>query len=58
MSGVVEKVTDEHCQVYEKNIRLAASMLEKENMMGLIEPINPYSVPFYFMNSYDRGKQE
>ncbi|GLH10953.1 Putative hydroxypyruvate isomerase [Gryllus bimaculatus] len=55
MSGRVEDVTRENADTYEKNIRYATSLLEKENIVGLIEPINPYSVPKYYMNSYEKG---
>lgn len=55
MSGRVEDVTKEHNDVYESNMRLAATLLEKEDITGLIEPINPYSVPGYFMNNFEKG---
>ncbi|XP_067003135.1 putative hydroxypyruvate isomerase [Anabrus simplex] len=55
MSGRVENITRECDQAYENNMRYAADLLSKENIVGLIEPINPYSVPKYFMNSYDKG---
>lgn len=38
---------------YEANLMHAAKILEAENMIGLIEPINNYSVPYYFLNDYD-----
>ncbi|KDR18001.1 putative hydroxypyruvate isomerase isoform X2 [Zootermopsis nevadensis] len=55
MSGAVEKVDEENVKTYEKNIKHAASLFEKENILGLIEPINPYSVPNYYMNSFHKG---
>lgn len=58
MSGTVnENVSSEHDETYKTNLRVAAEMFEKEGIMGLIEPINPYSVKNYYMNSYDKGKQ-
>ena len=30
-------------------------MLEKAGIVGLIEPINPYWVPNYFLNDFDLG---
>lgn len=55
MSGKVENVTDENIQTYEKNIKYAASLLASHNIVGLIEPINNQTVPYYFMNSYEKG---
>lgn len=55
MSGAVEKVEDSHVNAYYKNIKHAADVFEKENIIGLIEPINPYSVPNYYMNSFEKG---
>ncbi|CAG9855206.1 unnamed protein product [Phyllotreta striolata] len=40
---------------YENNLRYAVKLLEKENILGLIEPINSYSVPNYYMNSYEKA---
>ncbi|KAJ9579304.1 hypothetical protein L9F63_024593 [Diploptera punctata] len=55
MSGVVKEPGEAHASVYYKNIKYAASLFEKENIIGLVEPINPYSVPNYFMNSFEKG---
>lgn len=55
MSGAVEKVNEENVKTYEKNIKHAASLFEKENIIGLIEPINPFSVPKYYMNDFQKG---
>jgi hydroxypyruvate isomerase len=55
MSGTVEKVDEENVRTYENNIKCATSLFEKENIVGLIEPINPYSVPKYYMNSFHKG---
>ena len=37
------------------NLRLAAPILEESGITGLIEPINNYSVPGYFLNSFETG---
>ncbi|XP_045475202.1 putative hydroxypyruvate isomerase [Harmonia axyridis] len=50
--GPVSKVNDE---VYVKNLKYAVGLLEKENILGVIEPINSYSVPNYYMNSYNKA---
>lgn len=55
MSGAVETVNEANVETYEKNIKHAASVFEKENIIGLIEPINPYSVPKYYMNNFHKG---
>ncbi|XP_060515991.1 putative hydroxypyruvate isomerase isoform X2 [Cylas formicarius] len=56
MSGRVnDEVTSIHDQTYVENLRYAAKVLEKENLIGLIEPINKYSVPGYYMNSYEKA---
>lgn len=54
MSGKAN-VSVENNEAYEKNLRWAVNLLEKENIVGLIEPINKYSVPGYYMNCYDRA---
>jgi len=52
MAGKTEHVTTANDEVYEANLRYAVNILEKEKIMGLIEPINNYSVPQYYLNSY------
>lgn len=54
-SGIVENPKDVHVQTYLKNIKQAASILEKEGLLGVIEPINNITVPNYFMNSFENG---
>ena len=39
-----------------KNLAVAIPLLEEAKVVGLIEPINPYSVPEYFLNSFELGK--
>lgn len=55
MAGKVEQITAAHDQAYESNLRHAAKVLEEANIIGLIEPINNYSVPHYYLNSYQKG---
>ncbi len=38
-----------------KNLTYAASQLEKHGLTGLIEPINNYSIPSYYLNSFSKG---
>lgn len=57
MSGKLDgESTEDNDEAYENNLRYAVGILEKENIMGLIEPINIYANPSYYMNSYDKGK--
>ncbi|XP_061399307.1 putative hydroxypyruvate isomerase [Musca vetustissima] len=54
MSGLVGNHSrEEHLHTYIANLKYAANLLAQENMVGVIEPINKYSVPSYFMNCYD-----
>nr|XP_023020926.1 putative hydroxypyruvate isomerase [Leptinotarsa decemlineata] len=56
MSGVVEgPVTSSHDTTYVNNLRYAVQLLQKENILGIIEPINSYSVPNYYMNCYKKA---
>ncbi|XP_015114299.1 putative hydroxypyruvate isomerase isoform X1 [Diachasma alloeum] len=55
MAGIVENVSPINDTVYESNLRYAVDKFEKEGIVGLIEPINGYSVPNYYMNCYDKG---
>ncbi|XP_050293759.1 putative hydroxypyruvate isomerase [Anthonomus grandis grandis] len=56
MSGRVEGPCSEaNDAAYINNLKYAAKILEKENIIGLIEPINKYSVPNYYMNSYEKA---
>lgn len=38
-----------------RNLKFAAEHLESTGIVGVIEPINNYSVPGYYLNSYDKG---
>lgn len=53
MSGKLEHApTKEHHETFLSNLKYAAGILEQENIIGVIEPINHYSVPGYFLNDY------
>lgn len=39
-------------EVYLSNLKYAAKLLEAESIVGVIEPINKYAVPGYFLNSF------
>lgn len=57
MSGKLSSAAnEENDSVYKSNIQYAAKVLEAENLLCVIEPINKYSVPNYYLNSYDKGK--
>lgn len=51
------KLTDnprsEHLKTYISNLKYAGRMLEENNIIGLIEPINNYSLPNYFLSNYE-----
>ena len=55
MSGTVAKETPQHSEVYLENLKAAAEILEQNDIIGVIEPINNYSVPKYFLNNYTKG---
>ncbi|XP_014273617.1 putative hydroxypyruvate isomerase [Halyomorpha halys] len=53
MSGLVPNKTPLHNLTYENNLRSVVSTLEKEGIIGVIEPINSITVPNYFLNDYE-----
>lgn len=56
MAGKLQgPATQANHETYETNLQYAVKILEKEGIVGLIEPINPYSIPNYYLNSYQRG---
>uniref|UniRef100_A0A0C9QZ82 Gip_1 protein n=2 Tax=Fopius arisanus TaxID=64838 RepID=A0A0C9QZ82_9HYME len=55
MSGIVQNPSPINDTVYEANLRYAVDKFKAEGIIGLIEPINGYSVPNYYMNCYDKG---
>lgn len=53
MSGKLEQApTQDHRDTFVSNLKYAAAHLERENIVGVIEPINHYSVPGYFLNDF------
>lgn len=55
MAGIVDRPTSANRETYEKNLKYAARIFETENITGLIEPINKYSAPGYYLNSYEQA---
>lgn len=55
MSGVTSSPAQINMDTYINNLKSAVKILESKNMIGLIEPINNYSVPDYYMNCYDKA---
>ena len=53
MSGKVTENVKASAQVLKDNLKKAVPLLEKAGIVGLIEPINPYWVPNYFLNDFD-----
>lgn len=45
----------EHDETYLKNLKFAATILEKANILGVIEPINKYAVPGYYLACYEKA---
>lgn len=53
MSGKLEHApSKEYHETFISNLKYAAGHLEREGVIGVIEPINPCSVPLYFLNNY------
>ncbi|XKL63563.1 hypothetical protein PGB90_005927 [Kerria lacca] len=55
MAGRVGSPTNINDEVYLSNLQYAADIFEKEGITGLIEPINPLSVPNYYLNSFEKA---
>ncbi|XP_036321805.1 putative hydroxypyruvate isomerase [Rhagoletis pomonella] len=53
MAGLRLGSATDHLNVYKNNLKYASEVLEKEGIVGLIEPINRIALPTYFMNSYE-----
>lgn len=45
----------EHDSTYVQNLKTAASLLEQNNILGVIEPINKYALPGYYLACYEKG---
>ena len=41
--------------VLKENLSKAIPLLKEAEVVGLIEPINPYTMPNYFLNNYELG---
>ncbi|XP_053679985.1 putative hydroxypyruvate isomerase isoform X1 [Anopheles nili] len=58
MAGKLEgPSTATHDHTYLENLRVAAPILERNNIVGVIEPINKYAVPGYYLSCYDKAVQ-
>jgi len=55
MSGIVKNPDSRNDDTFEQNLRIACEIFKKENITGLIEPINSYSVPFYYLHDYEKA---
>lgn len=56
MAGLTEGDSKEHLLTYKNNLKYSAEILKMEDMVGLIEPINKFALPSYFMNSFETGE--
>lgn len=58
MAGTVsnKNAENEHLKTYIANLKKASDVLSSNNLTGVIEPINGYVIPGYFLNSYIKGK--
>ncbi|XP_065565995.1 putative hydroxypyruvate isomerase [Artemia franciscana] len=52
VAGISDSVMEE---TYVRNLIYAANMLEPEDMIGLIEPINKYTGPNYFLDDFNKA---
>jgi len=57
MSGKVTEDVKGSLEVLKSNLIKAIPLLEAANVIGLIEPINPYWVPGYFLNDFDLAEK-
>ena len=57
MSGKVGDTDKGSVDVLRKNLLSALPLLAENDIVGLIEPINKYSVPGYFLSDFDTGKR-
>ena len=56
MSGVQDSCKG-NPDVLRHNLAKAIPLLKAEDIIGLIEPINPYSLPNYYLNNFELGKK-
>ncbi|ALC47918.1 Gip [Drosophila busckii] len=58
MAGVTDTKTElENLHIYTSNLRKASDLLRTYDIMGVIEPINKYAIPTYFMNSFEKASK-
>ncbi|XP_055532884.1 putative hydroxypyruvate isomerase isoform X2 [Wyeomyia smithii] len=56
MAGkILGEPTAENDAAYLSNLKSAANVLEKANILGVIEPINKYAVPGYYLACYEKA---
>ncbi|XP_064540731.1 putative hydroxypyruvate isomerase [Drosophila montana] len=56
MAGTVNNnLENDHFKTYVSNLKKASEDLQLNNIVGLIEPINKYAIPLYFMESYTKA---
>lgn len=56
MAGIPAKGESDSHKVFLENVAFAAEKLSQASIMCLIEPINHYTVPGYFLSSYEQAK--
>ncbi|KAH8295921.1 hypothetical protein KR018_000699 [Drosophila ironensis] len=56
-AGLLASGQDEgaYRRTYTANLKAAAESLRQSQLVGVIEPINKYAVPGYYMNSYEKA---
>ena len=42
-------------KTYSENVHFAAEKLKEHDLICLIEPINKYTIPGYYLNNYDEA---
>ncbi|CAJ0941837.1 unnamed protein product, partial [Mesorhabditis belari] len=55
MAGLGDSKCPHAHDIYRENIRYACQRFEQDGLTCLIEPINSYTIPGYFLNSYDQA---
>ncbi|KHJ88917.1 putative hydroxypyruvate isomerase [Oesophagostomum dentatum] len=56
MAGIPSKNDGDVSRLFQENVAFAAKKLGEANLMCLIEPINHYTIPGYFLSSYEQAK--
>ncbi|CAJ0596879.1 unnamed protein product [Cylicocyclus nassatus] len=56
MAGIPAQNDGDVSKLYQENVAFAANKLGEANLMCLIEPINHYSIPGYFLSTYEQAK--